>query len=273
MTSNASESLDMPTIASNRGDHVPHKKDPNPKELRQSARPLQSTPRSTTMPLDHVTPEPTSSPKLKGAPSDGFRVLIADDHRMIGEILGHHLSITEGFQVHHSHCFESTLKEIRAQCGFEVVMLDYRMPGMQGIDSVARIVEANLPGRTMLLSGYVDSYTLNRAIKVGVRGLIPKSMSAASVGKIVSLVHTGEVFIPAGEHTNQHLSGRFASLSDVERLVLAQAARGCTNKQIADDSGESEANIKRHMRLLCRKLGARNRAHAAILGREMNLFF
>lgn len=225
------------------------------------------------MPLDHRAKDPAPLPKMKEGPKVGIKVLIADDHRMIGEILGHHLMVTEGFEVHHSQCLDSTLDTIRTQGGFDVVLLDYRMPGMQGIDSVARIVDANMPGRTMLLSGYVDSYTLNRAIKAGVRGLIPKSMPAGSVGKIVSLVHSGEIFIPAGEHTNKHLTGRLESLSDVERLVLAQAARGSTNKQIADQIGESEANIKKHMRLLCRKLGARNRAHAAILGREMNLFF
>jgi two-component system, NarL family, nitrate/nitrite response regulator NarL len=203
--------------------------------------------------------------------SSNLRVLIADDHRMIGEILGYYLHFSEGFEVTYSYCFDSTLEAIQQAQGFDVILLDYRMPGMQGIDSVARVVEANENGRTILMSGNVDSYTLQRAIKVGVRGLIPKAMPAVSVGKIISLINTGEMFIPMGEVTESNLNERFASLTEIERVVLSLAARGNTNKQIGLHLDESEANVKKHMRLVCRKLGARNRAHATLLGREMDL--
>ena len=213
------------------------------------------------------------SSDMADSPSRDMQILIVDDQRMIAEILGLHLATTEGFDVSQADSLEATFKEIRQNDGFDIILLDYRMPGMQGIESVARIVEANHPGKTILFSGYVDSYTLNRAIKVGVRGLIPKSLPVASVGSIIALVHSGEIFIPASEHTNMHLTDRFQALTDVERMVLGLTARGGTNKQIAIEMGETESLVKKHMRLVCRKLGARNRAHAAILGREMNLFY
>ena len=79
------------------------------------------------------------SSDMADSPSRDMQILIVDDQRMIAEILGLHLATTEGFDVSQADSIEATFKEIRQNDGFDIILLDYRMPGMQGIESVARI--------------------------------------------------------------------------------------------------------------------------------------
>lgn len=62
------------------------------------------------------------------------------------------------------------------------------------------------------------------------------------------------------------------NLTEKELFVLRIAADGMTNKEIARDMGSTEVTVKMHMRSICKKLGARNRAHATIISRERVLF-
>ena len=203
-----------------------------------------------------------------------LNILIADDHRLLGEAVANLLRAGAGYSVKTAETYEETVKAINNSDGFDIVLLDLKMPGMVGLDSVKSVVERAAPARVVLFTGQIDRHFLNSALDLGVRGLIPKTMPLQSPTSVIQLINSGQVFVPmqelnaAGENT----AGTDAKLSEKEMFVLRLAADGMTNKEIARDMGATEVTVKMHMRSICKKLGARNRAHAAIISRELALF-
>jgi two-component system nitrate/nitrite response regulator NarP len=204
-------------------------------------------------------------------PDHVSRVLLADDHRLIGEAVATLLSTTERFSVDTAETFDDTIKCLVNDGPYDIVMLDLRMPGLVGLDSVRQVVEKAGKGQVVLFSANADRHILTRAIELGVRGLIPKTMPLQSLVSVLRLIESGQMFVPADTMDDKQGAGDRDKLSDVELHVLRLAAAGLTNKHIANDMNQSETTIKMHMRTICKKLGARNRAHAAVIGRDMSI--
>jgi two-component system, NarL family, nitrate/nitrite response regulator NarL len=198
------------------------------------------------------------------------RILLADDHQLIAEAVSAVLSMTEGFIVDLADSLASTLQALKRQDPYEIVMLDLRMPGMDGIASVKKVVDSARNAQVVLFSANADNQTVARAIEVGARGLIPKTLPLQSLESVLRLIQSGQLFIPADGRA-QGLPVERALLSQNELVVLQMAASGMTNKHIANSLDENEAKIKMRMRTICRKLDARNRAHAAMIGRDMGI--
>jgi len=199
------------------------------------------------------------------------RVLLADDHRLIGEAVAALLTTTGRFSVDTAETFDETISRLANDGPYNIVMLDLRMPGLVGLEAVRQVVEKAGKGQVVLFSANADKHTLNRSIEMGVRGLIPKTMPLQSLVSVLHLIESGQMFIPADTADEKKNGTERDKLSDVEMHVLRLAAVGLTNKHIAKDMDQSETTIKMHMRTICRKLGARNRAHAAMIGRDMSL--
>jgi two-component system nitrate/nitrite response regulator NarP len=199
------------------------------------------------------------------------RVLLADDHRLIGEAVAAMLTTTEKFSVDTAETFDETISRLANDGPYDIVMLDLRMPGLVGLEAVRQVVEKAGKGQVVLFSANADRHTLSRSIEMGVRGLIPKTMPLQSLVSVLHLIESGQMFIPADTADDKKNGAERDKLSDVEMHVLRLAAVGLTNKHIAKDMDQSETTIKMHMRTICRKLGARNRAHAAMIGRDMSL--
>lgn len=198
------------------------------------------------------------------------RVLLADDHLLIAESVSLSLSMTDGFTVDLSDSLATTLDKLKTEMPYDIVMLDLRMPGMDGITSIKRVVDAAGPANVVLFSANADPHTVSRAIDVGVRGLVPKTLPLRSLASVLRLIQSGQMFIPA-DRTQKSESRDQSVLSESELAVLQMAASGMTNKHIANNLDMNEAKIKMHMRTICRKLEARNRAHAAMIGRDMGI--
>ena len=199
------------------------------------------------------------------------RVLLADDHRLIGEAVATLLSTTERFSVDTAETFDQTMHCLAHDGPYDIVMLDLRMPGLVGLENVRQVVENAGDGQVVLFSANADRHTLTRAIEMGVRGLIPKTMPLQSLVSVLRLIESGQMFVPADVMEEKAGGADRDKLTDVELHVLRLAAAGLTNKHIANDMNQSETTIKMHMRTICRKLGARNRAHAAVIGRDMSI--
>lgn len=199
------------------------------------------------------------------------RVLLADDHRLIGEAVATLLSNTGRFYVETAETFDETIECLQNSETFDIVMLDLKMPGLVGMDSVRRVVEDAGKGQVVLFSATADRHGLNRAIEMGVRGLIPKTMPLQSLVSVLELIGSGQMFVPTNALKDKQSAGEREELNDVELYVLRLAASGLTNKQIANDLDQNETTVKMYMRSICKKLGARNRAHAAVIGRDLAL--
>ena len=201
-----------------------------------------------------------------------LKIAIADDHKLLADAVSSMLGGEGGFETSCCYDLESLLK-LLGRDKFDVVLLDLKMPGMSGLDSVAQVVRAVRDGYVVLFTGQVDRHVLDKALELGVRGLIAKTMPLRSLGSIIELISSGLIFVPVGadfpgsttDLENNH------GLNDKELYVLRLAADGMTNKEIGREMGATEVIIKMHMRSICRKLGARNRAHAAIISRERSL--
>ena len=201
-----------------------------------------------------------------------LKIAIADDHKLLADAVSSMLGGEGGFET--SCCYDlASLLKLSERDKFDVILLDLKMPGMSGLDSVAQVVRAARDGYVVLFTGQVDRHVLDKALELGVRGLIAKTMPLRSLGSIIELISSGQIFVPVGadfpgsttDLENNH------GLNDKELYVLRLAADGMTNKEIAREMGATEVIIKMHMRSICRKLGARNRAHAAIISRERSL--
>jgi two-component system nitrate/nitrite response regulator NarP len=201
-----------------------------------------------------------------------LKIAIADDHKLLADAVSSMLGGEGGFETSCCYDLESLLK-LLGRDKFDVILLDLKMPGMSGLDSVAQVVRAARDGYVVLFTGQVDRHVLDKALELGVRGLIAKTMPLRSLGSIIELISSGQIFVPVGadfpgsttDLENDH------GLNDKELYVLRLAADGMTNKEIAREMGATEVIVKMHMRSICRKLGARNRAHAAIISRERSL--
>lgn len=202
-----------------------------------------------------------------------MKVLIADDHKLLAEAVGSMLTAQGGFDVVTVENYHQALAQLDQDPDVDIVLLDLKMPGMVGLDSVSSIVEKARSGKVVLFTGLVDRHFLNSSLELGVKGLIPKTMPLQSLNSVIQLIMSGQIFVPMNDVINnsEQQSGTGSDLNEKELFVLRLAADGMTNKEIARDMSCTEVTVKMHMRSICKKLGARNRAHAAMISRELSI--
>lgn len=202
------------------------------------------------------------------------KVLIADDHSLIVEVVGQFLENSGQFEYRESNSIKEVLEALAEEEHFDVILLDVRMPGVGGLDTFSRVMERANGTPVVLFSGQVGARFVEAAVKLGVRGLIPKSMNAKSLVSALNLIISGEVFIPSelklstGEKVSIMSENELSSL---ELSILRLAAEGYINKEIGQSVDTSEVAIKMHMRSICKKLNAKNRTHAAMIARGIGL--
>ena len=197
------------------------------------------------------------------------RILIIDDHLLVAETLGGFLK-SINYQVVFSTSIHNARSILAKDSGFDIVLLDLRLPHLLSIQEVESIVLAAKSAKTLLFSAHADKQTIIRAIEVGARGFVPKTFSLASLQSVLNLVASGQIFVPA-ELSENALEKYDTTLSDTELFVVREISSGLTNKQVAVDLNISEASVKMHMRMICKKLGAKNRAHAVSIAQNDNL--
>jgi len=204
---------------------------------------------------------------------DIIKVLIADDHKLISEALRSTLNDNRGFQVELVSSLSSTIDALRPTARpFDIILLDISMPGMLGLRSVKRVVEAAGPGAVVIFSGTVEPEFVWQAITLGAKGYVAKDQPLRSLPSTLRLIADGHEFVPMS--ISQHkldASKGTAQLTQSDRLILKSVAEGKTNKEIALELQASEVAIKMKMRSICNRLEARNRAHAVIVASQKGI--
>ncbi|AOL23821.1 NarL/FixJ family response regulator [Erythrobacter litoralis] len=200
------------------------------------------------------------------------RVLIADDHDLLRDVLRSYLEAEGGFSVVTAADLPSALELVAGEEGFDLLLLDYAMPGMNGFDGLAKAIAA-VPGTPVaLMSGMAPVGVAEKVLACGAAGFLPKTLPARSVVNAIRFMAAGETYMPLDMIRQQPDQGSpDIGLSPREREVLSRLCEGLANKEIARDLGLREPTIKLHVKTICRKLGARNRTHAAMLARERAL--
>ncbi len=200
------------------------------------------------------------------------KILLADDHNLLAEAICNMIDARDGYAATATDSFYGLQALIEGDHDFDMILLDLKMPGMAGLPSVKSVLAKADKAKVVLFTGFVDTHFVQQAVQAGCRGLIPKTMPLKSLNSVIDLILSGQVFLPLPDATSdQSRAGSNHGLTDKELFVLRLAADGLTNKEVARDMDVSEVTVKMHMRAICRKLGARNRAHAAVISREKSI--
>lgn len=201
-----------------------------------------------------------------------LRLLIADDHELVLDMLRHFLSSVGGMDVETVQSLGAALERIAEDGRFDLVLLDYNMPGMNGFVGLRDAIEAN-GGNVVLFSGSAAWPLIEGALENGARGFIPKTMPARSLLNALRFIASGEVFVPTEWVGAQQSRAAVAhDLKPIEMQVLMHLCEGRQNKEIASALGFTEMTVKMHVKSICGKLGASNRTQAVLVAKRENIF-
>lgn len=214
-----------------------------------------------------------------------IRLLLADDHQLLRDTLSTFLAQQEDLEVITVGDILEAQEVLARSEPFDLVILDYGMPGMQGLDGLQAILGMETPPATALISGFASRDVVTRAVQMGIRGFLHKSMPAKSLLNAIRFMALGERYVPVDfmtEHAALAIEeNAFArapgpthlaeSLTVREKEVLEALCLGRTNKEIARDLRLSEPTIKLHVKTLYRRLGVSNRTQAAMVARSQGL--
>lgn len=196
--------------------------------------------------------------------SEILRILIVDDHLLVSDMLSAALGAEDGFVAETVGTVEDGLSRISEVGRFDAVLLDYEVPGMDGLNGLRRLLEAN-SGAVALFSGVANRSVVERAIDAGAGDFIPKTVPLRTLKHAIHLIADGELYLP-GEFMRRASEGPAGELGlkPREMRVLGFLCEGMQNKEIGREIGVDETIIKMDVKSICRKLGVRNRTQVVI---------
>jgi len=215
-----------------------------------------------------------------------IRVVVADDQPLLragfATLIG---SAPDLCVVGEAGSGDEVLDLIRAM-PVDVVLMDIRMPGMDGLETTRRITAdpALAAVRVLVLTTFeIDEYVF-AALRGGASGFLGKSAEPSALLDAVRIVHRGDALLtPAAtrsliarylarpERADPPDTARLAALTDREREILAVVATGLTNDEIADRLTLSPHTVKTHVNRTMSKLGAHDRAQLVVIAYETGL--
>ena len=201
----------------------------------------------------------TSSPETKAA----IRVLIVDDHPVVRAGLASLLRRQSGLKLAGAaHSAEEAL-EILKRTAVDVMLLDLRMPSVNGIDLLNMLKALVQQPKAIILSSYEYEEEIYQAVKAGARGYLSKNAPREEIIAAIEVVVAGATFFP--ERMLKWIEERDArsSLSAREIEILEMVARGLTNKEIAGVLQISHYTVRNHMNHISAKLQVADRTEAA----------
>lgn len=200
---------------------------------------------------------------------DGFAVLLVDDHPLFRDALANVLRVqVPGLRVRAVASLADALRELaHDRDGFDLVLLDYRLPGADGLRCASRLRELHPELGIGLLSGVDDPTLAGRARRAGLVTYLPKSLEIPALLGRLRLVADGQVVFDDQEAATELPPSNCLGLSDRQVDVLRQLATGGTNKEIARALGITPSTVKSHLEAIFDMTGTANRVQAVMLAR------
>ena len=201
-----------------------------------------------------------------------IRVLLADDQRVVREGLGTLLGLLDGIELVATAADGEEALKLAAEHNPDVVLMDLRMPRMDGTEAIRRLTARGERPRAIALTTYADDASVLGALRAGARGYLTKDAGAEQIRSAVFAVARGEAALdPAIQHhvlAAVSAPARTAEAPDEltprEVEVLSLIAEGLTNTEIAERLVVSAATVKSHVNHIFSKIGARDRAQAVV---------
>ncbi|GAA4284177.1 response regulator transcription factor [Brevibacterium daeguense] len=213
-----------------------------------------------------------------------IRVGLVDDQELVRTGLAMVIDAQDDMRVVGQAADGAAALDLVAATGCDVVLMDVRMPGIDGVEATARILQRHPDKpRIIVLTTYdLDDYAF-AALKAGASGFLLKDAAAQDVLSAIRAVQAGDAVLAPS--TTKRLLARVTRdlpapstepdplrlLTEREREVLLHIAKGAKNAEIAAALYLSEATIKSHVRRLLSKLGLRDRVQAVVLAYESGL--
>jgi DNA-binding NarL/FixJ family response regulator len=210
---------------------------------------------------------------------DRLRVAIIDDHPLFREGVVHTLRSTRVLEVVGEGGTADDAVRIAKEQLPDIVLLDVSMPG-GGLQAARSIAQVCPVVKTIMLTVSESEQDVTQALEAGVRGYVLKGTSGPELLKTMFAISRGESYITPGlaarlltQVTRQDAATAAPALPELtkrEGQILAQVARGLTNKEIARVLSLSEKTVKHHMTNVMQKLQVRNRVEAAMVYRKQS---
>ncbi|WP_433826260.1 response regulator [Actinoplanes sp. CA-015351] len=204
----------------------------------------------------------------------GIGLLIVDDHPVVRDGLRGMFAADDRFTVLGEAANGREALTVAGAVTPDVVLLDLRMPVMDGVTTIRELKAAGSAARVLVLTTYDTDGDVLPAIKAGATGYLLKDTPREDLFRAVVAAHRGEsVLSPAvaGRLMGELRSPAKEPLSQRELEVLALIAQGCTNRETAGRLFISEATVKTHLLHAYAKLGVRDRASAVATAFELGL--
>jgi DNA-binding NarL/FixJ family response regulator len=200
------------------------------------------------------------------------RVLIADDHRLMVEGTKQALERAGGFEVVGEAVNGVQVLPLIRRLKPQLVLLDLRMPQMDGLECLSKIRKEHPDIKVAILSVSQEPDTIQSALKRGASAYIVKSVDPDDLAAALRQAIDGNVFTTAGvtEEPGQR-AARDAGLTERELMIVRAVARGLSNEAIAKELWVAEQTVKFHLTNIYRKLGVSNRTEAARYAFERGL--
>jgi len=199
-------------------------------------------------------------PDLRSSP---IRILIVDDHPVVLAGLTSMLSTQPDFEVVGSASGgDEALDMLRTRTA-DILLLDLRMPGMNGVDTLLAIRAERINVRSIILTSFETDEDIYRSVQAGAQGYLLKGAPQSDVVEAIHTVHSGRRYLP------RHIAARLAErimrtdLTARELEVLHMLARGFTNKEIGNALEISGNTVRNHVNSIIEKLEVSDRTEAA----------
>jgi two-component system, NarL family, nitrate/nitrite response regulator NarL len=219
-----------------------------------------------------------------------IRIVVADDHPIFRDGLCKLLALEEDFEVVAQAQDGRQVLEVLQQLEPDVLLLDLKMPGLDGLATLQKLQAAKNKTRVIVLTASDDKNEFVQAMKLGTSGIVLKQTATELLIKSIRKVHAGEIWLDS--HTTAAVIRQFVAaeeapppppvqaqprererspLSQREREIVALVAQGFKNKEMAEKMFISEQTVKNHLHNIFDKLGVSDRLELALYAIHNNL--
>ena len=227
--------------------------------------------------IEHI--EETETPERR---KPNIRVVLADDHPIVRDGLKKLLSIESDIEVVGEAGDGREMLEVIQDVEPDVVLLDLRMPNLDGLSALQALQQTNKRTRVIVLTASEDKNEFVQAMKLGCSGIVLKQTAPDLIVKSIRKVHAGEIWLDS--HTTAAVMRQFSTAADLaaagggngkggrersplsqrEREIVALVAQGYKNKEMAEKMFISEQTVKNHLHNIFDKLGVSDRLELAL---------
>ena len=201
-------------------------------------------------------------------PADKIRVVVADDHEMVRRGLRTFLEVQGDIEVVGEAADGAGCVEVAEAVRPDVILLDLKMPGTDGVSALRQLAARGNPARVLVVTSFTEPDAVVPAVRAGAAGYVYKDIAPAALAAAIRSVHAGHVLLHPEVAAALAAAGpgpeSAARLTGRERVVLAEIARGRSNREIARILALSEKTVKTHVSAILAKLGVQDRTQAAL---------